>query len=184
MQEKTLYLINDDQDDYVQLKELVKAGFIEAERTDYTAKIVNCPAALYMNEGLKAGQKALFVGDIGNLSSSKRDVEYVFNSFGVRYGWSGPNRAYIDIDEELLKDEDVYHAFYEEYKQLPVYSAKKGDARRRNKLGQFLMTYVLPFGFIKTMADSYGDNVAVRKQLHAYALIMFYNNHLYEFMDM
>lgn len=199
MQEKTLYLINSDNDDYVQLKGLIDAGMTsedagittEENETEIIGnkaisgvKVVNYPDTLYLNDGIKADRKALFIGEIGNSSSSKKKVEYVFNEFGVRYGWASPTRAYIDIDESLVKDKNVYAAFLEEYSKLPVIAAKKGDATKRNKFGRFWMTFVLPFGFIKTIADSYGDAAAVRKQLHAYALIMFYNNHMEEFMSL
>jgi len=210
--EKTLYLINSDNDDYIQLKGLVEAGNTAANEVTKDIKtveneteiitgtegsgkpvtenaisdirIVNYPDTLYLNDGIKADRKALFIGEIGDSSSSKKKVEYVFSEFGVRYGWASPTRAYIDIDDSLVKDKNVYSAFLEEYTKLPVIAARKGDATRRNKFGKFCMTFVLPFGFIKTIADSYGDAAAVRKQLHAYALIMFYNNHMEEFMNL
>lgn len=201
MQEKTLYLINSDQDDYLQLKCLVEASTKSADSEDANAsdneatenasasnvagiKVVNYPDTLYLNEGIKPDRKALFIGEIGDSSSSKKKVEYVFSEFGIRYGWASPTKAYIDIDESLVKDKNVYAAFLEAYSQLPVIAARKGDATRRNKFGKFWMTFVIPFGFIKTIVNAYGDAAAVRKQLHAYALIMFYNNHLEEFMNL
>ncbi|MCQ2544707.1 MAG: hypothetical protein MJ126_11135, partial [Lachnospiraceae bacterium] len=182
MEEKELYFIYKDKDDYAQFMSLLESYNVSDNEKTLNLKLVNYPDTLYLSDGLKANQKALFVGEIGDSSSSKKNVEYVFSKYGVRYGWSGPNRAYIDIDDKLVKDKRVYEAFIEEFTQLPVMYARTEDATQRNKLGRFFKTFIVPMGFIRTIAEVNMDAAAVRKQLRAYALIMFFNNHLQEFL--
>lgn len=190
--EKELYFIYRDKDDYNQFKSLVETGMaIKADDCEETVenpckdiKLVNYPEAMYRADGLNAKSKALFVGEVGELSSSKRKVEYVFSKYGVRYGWAGSNRAYIDIDDRVVKDKDVYEAFLEELKQLPVLNARLDDAKQRNGLGRFFKTFIVPMGFIRTIAEVNMDAAAVKKQLRAYAMIMFFNNHLKEYMEL
>ena len=47
-----------------------------------------------------------------------------------------------------------------------------------------IQTFIVPFGFVKTIKDSFDDKEIVKKQLYTYGIIMFYYNHMQEFLDL
>lgn len=188
MERTTLYFVTDEIEVFNQLKELVetnddKEGEIVGTE-DGTVRLFHVAESVFKENGLKPGDKALFLGDIKQIKDEKKKAEYVFEKYGVKYGWSGPEHAFIEIDDKVVSDKNIYLEFLKELSELPVLAIKTTDAKKRNKFGKFLMTFVVPFGFAKTIANAYGDSKTVKKQLGVYAAIMFYYNHLQDFMEL
>lgn len=184
---KTLYLVSDCEEDYNSFKDLVEAeDDIEGEivgTEDGTIRLFNLAESVYKENGLKPNDKAVFIGKIKSVKEEKKSVQYIFEKYGVKYGFTD-NRAFIDIDESVVANKLVYDEFFKEFKELCDSRGNKTKKIRRSTAGKVLLTvFVLPVGIAKMISNRFTDKKAVRKQLHIYGIMLFYLNHLQEFMD-
>lgn len=197
-----LYIVvknfTDHADDFEQLQTLVdekddKDGKIVGTK-DGTVDIVPLRESDWLKDKDKLDGKVLFIGDIKNIKEEKEDVKYVFEKHGVKYGWSGSKYAFIDINENAVSKQPAYYEFLSEFSYLPVCKEelKDGweDGLHQGKLPDRkgglhpIQTFVVPFGFIKTIKDNHDDKEIVRKQLYTYGIISFYYNDLQKFLDL
>lgn len=161
---------------------------------DGSVELVPVREADWRKDKDKMDGKTIFVGDIKDAEHGKAKVTYVFEKYGVKYGWSDAKHAFIDVDEKVLSDQATYYDFLSEFSRLPVCNEKLKDGwedglhpgkLKDRKAGLHpIQTFVVPFGFVKTIKDNHDDKEMVRKQLYTYGVIMFYYNHLQKFMDL
>ena len=138
--------------------------------------------------------KILILGNVKGTDYEKSKVTYVFEKYGVKYGWSGPKYAFIEINDKAVRNQSVYMDFLSEFSFLPVCNEelkagwKEGlhEGGMPVKKGGLkpVQTFIVPFGFVKTIKDSFDDKEIVKKQLYTYGIIMFYYNHMQEFLDL
>ena len=67
MEEKELYFIYKDKDDYAQFMSLLESYNVSDNEKTLNLKLVNYPDTLYLSDGLKANQKAfrIHISSIG-----------------------------------------------------------------------------------------------------------------------
>ncbi len=139
---------------------------------------------------------------LGNIKGTENliplvSVNYKFNKWGIKYGWSG-KQAVIIVDEyEITKEE--YETFLKEFKSLHIIEVEDDTTKKKvvpflpvkmsNKVKKTVKrvgTMVL-FGAAglgaSLLADSFVNKAKLKQQLYLYGIYKLYTDHLETFMN-
>ena len=123
--------------------------------------------------------KVIVMGDISGAKNDIKLMEPKFERYGVKYGWIG-GCAYVDADLRKIRGKYVYDTFLAEFNSLPLPAELKKDKKLRLDVKTGLKAALATPLLAK---DLYDDTYAVRRQMLFYGLIMFYYNHLEQFLE-
>ena len=123
--------------------------------------------------------KVIVMGDISGARNDIKLMEPKFERYGAKYGWIG-GCAYVDADLRKIRGKYVYDTFLAEFNSLPLPAELKKDKKLRLDVKTGLKAALATPLLAK---DLYDDTYAVRRQMLFYGLIMFYYNHLEQFLE-
>lgn len=143
-------------------------------------------------EQKKAGDissKILFLEDVKGTESLSPIINWKFEQFGVKYGWSG-KQALLVADSKGVKKREDYKRFLDVFKNEV---SLEQIANKKKKLGLNTSTILKGVGLVFTswfgvlfggslIKDVFDDAAIVRQQQYIYGIEKMYMNHLEEFM--
>jgi len=143
--------------------------------------------------------KILYLGSIKGTENliPLVEVNYKFNKWGIKYGWSG-KQAVITVDEsEITKEE--YNKFLNEFKSLHIIEVEDDTTKKKvvpflsvkisNKVKKTIkrVSTTVLFGMAGLgallLGDSFANKAKLRQQLFLYGIYKLYTDHLETFMN-
>lgn len=134
--------------------------------------------------------KVLFIGEIKGTENLSPLINWKFEKFGVKYGWSG-KQALIIADPKAVKKKKDYEKFLEALKSEITVEAVKN---KKKKIGLNAPTILKGAGFLFApwiagaalggflIKDAFDDATTVKHQQYIYGIDKLYMNDLETFM--
>ena len=132
----------------------------------------------------KRNAKKIFIGNVKDKSVNITNITYHFEKYGVKIGSDAENTVFIRASKKNILDKAIHMDFLSELSMLDLLDdslkagwsnglCDNGNPKLRSKV-PIVQTLVVPFGFVKTIADDVSDDKLENRQLLMYGLVRFY----------